>query len=307
MKIIFMGSPNFAIPSLQKLLTTKHHIAAVYSKPPAKSGRGLKEQPSVVASLAMQNQLTVITPTTLNDDQIFAEFKDFAPDIAIVVAYGKIIPEKYLSIPKYGFINIHPSDLPRWRGAAPIERTIMAGDKTTAICIMKLVKELDAGDIIMKEKINLHDKITTKELHDQAAEIGSDLLIRTLDSLSAEGEIKSHPQSTNGLTYAEKIISSERKINFSDNVQDVYNLIRTFSPHPGAYFTHNNQHIKIITAEYTEEKHGFKCGQIIDNQLTIACKDGFIKPSLLQRAGKKMIYTDAFLRGYEIKANCLLL
>ena len=110
-----------------------------------------------------------------------------------------------------------------------------------------------------------------------------------------------------GLTYAEKILSSERKINFSANAQDVYNLIRTFSPQPGAYFTHNNEYIKIITAEYTEEKHGFKCGQVTDNQLTIACKDGFIKPSLLQRAGKKMIYTDAFLRGYEIKANCFLL
>ena len=307
MRIIFLGSPVFAIPSLQKLLTTKHQIAAVYTKPPAKFGRGLKERPSVVASLAKQNQLHVVTPITLNDEQIFTEFKDLNPDIAIVVAYGKIIPEKYLSVPKFGFINIHPSDLPRWRGAAPMERTIMAGDGTTAVCIMKLVKELDAGDIILRQQLNVDSKMSIKDLYEQAADIGANLLIKVLDLINTAGAIKSRPQNVNGITYAEKIRSSERKINFSVDVLDVYNLVRAFSPYPGAYFTHNNEHIKIITANYDRKKHNFKPGQVIDNQLNIACKDGFIKPTLLQRAGKKMIYTEAFLRGYKIKANDFVL
>ena len=302
MKIIFMGSPNFALPSLQKLLKTEHDIVGVYSKPSSKSGRGLRTRPSIITSLAIQNKLPIFTPATLNDDKVFEGFKNMDPDIAIVVAYGKIIPEKYLTIPKFGFINIHPSDLPRWRGAAPIERTIMAGDQSSAVCIIKLIKELDAGDILAKEKIHLHKKMTAKTLHDQAAEIGSSLLIKTLDSL-AEGNIKSYPQSSDNIIYAAKIIAAERRINFSAKVQDIYNLIRTFSSYAGAYFIHDNEHIKIIAADYAIEEHGFKYGQVSDNKLTIACKDGFIKPSLLQRAGKKMIYTDAFLRGYEIKKN----
>lgn len=305
MKIIFMGSPNFAVPSLRKILATKNEVVAVYSQPGRRLGRGLQKESSTVSSYATQHGLYVLTPVSM--DETYEEFCALFPDIVIVVAYGQLVPERFLTVPKYGFINVHPSSLPRWRGASPIERAIMAGDKETAVCIMKLVKELDAGDIILQQKIFLDSKTTAKELHDRASVIGADLLMQTLDLLEKSRQFISFPQSNVGITYAQKILPTERRINFSKNVRNIYNLVRSFSPSPGAYFFHKEERIKIITANFYEKKHESHFGQVIDHELTIACNGGFLKPLLLQRAGRKMLYTDAFLRGYPIPAFSQLL
>ncbi len=304
-KIVFMGSPEFAVPTLSSLTNTNHEIVAVYTKPPTCSGRGLKENKSVIHLLAEKLSLKIYTPEKLRVSENIEIFTSLEADIAIVAAYGLIIPKEFLQIPKYGFINIHPSDLPRWRGAAPIQRTIIAGDEKTAVCIMKMDEGLDTGDIILREEIQLDDKITAKELHDKCADIGSNIVIETLN-LFERNQILLTKQSQVGITYAEKISSNEGAIDFNLSAKKVNCKIRALSPGPGAYFTYNGEIVKIITAEFENLKHGFKPGLVIDNKLSIACKEGIIKPTLLQRQGKKMIYIDAFLRGFKMPAGITL-
>ena len=300
-----MGSPEFAAPTLLALSNTKHEIVAVYTKPPAWSGRGLKKNKSVIHLLAEKFSLTVFTPQKLRNSENVKIFMSLKPDITIVAAYGLIIPKEFLEVPKHGFINVHPSDLPRWRGAAPIQHTIMAGDAKTAICIMQMDEGLDTGDIILRKEIQLDDEITAKELHDKCADQGGKMIIETLD-LFEENKISFKKQPQIGITYAEKISSNERVIDFNLSAKKVNWKIRALSPKPGAYFTYNDEIIKIITAEVKDLKHDFKPGLVINDKLNIACKDGVIKPTLLQRQGKKMIYIDAFLRGLNIPTGTVL-
>ena len=300
-----MGSPAFAIPTLSALVNTHHEIVAVYTKAPTYSGRGLKENKSVVHLLAEKFSLTILTPQKLRNSKNIEAFMSLKPDIAIVAAYGLIIPKEFLKIPKYGFINVHPSDLPRWRGAAPIQHTIMAGDTKTAVCIMQMDEGLDTGDVILQKEVQLDDKITAKELHDKCAGLGGNMIIETLN-LFEKGKPLFIKQPQVGITYAEKITSDDRKIDFGLSARKVNCKIRALSPKPGAYFMYNGEMIKIITAEVESLKHGFKSGLVIDNKLSIACKKGVIKPTLLQREGKKMIYTDAFLRGFNIPVGKVL-
>ncbi|WPX97223.1 Methionyl-tRNA formyltransferase [Candidatus Bandiella woodruffii] len=297
-----MGSPEFAAPTLLALVSTQHQVIAVYTKPPSYSGRGLQENKSVIHNLAEKFDISVMTPKRLRDSENIEVFRSFAPDIVVVAAYGLIIPKEFLQIPKYGFINVHPSDLPRWRGAAPIQRTIMAGDTKTAICIMQMDEGVDTGDIILRKEILLDDQITAKELHDMCAETGGKMVLETL-SLIEQKKVLHKKQSDIGVTYAEKIQSNEEKIDFNLGAIEINCKIRTLSPRPGAYFFYNNEIIKIIKAQVVDLKHDFEPGMVIDDNLSIACKEGVIKPILLQRQGKKMIYTDAFLRGFNIPAG----
>ena len=300
-----MGSPEFAVPTLLALSNTKHEIVAVYTKPPACSGRGLKKNKSVIHLLAEELSLAVFTPQKLRNPENIKIFMSLKPDIAIVAAYGLIIPKEFLNIPKHGFINVHPSDLPRWRGAAPIQHTIMAGDVKTAVCIMQMDEGLDTGCVILRKEIQLDDKITAKELHDKCADQGGNMVIKTL-GLFERNKVLLEKQSQIGITYAEKISSDDRKIDFALSAREVNCKIRALSPKPGAYFMYNDEIIKIITAEVEGLKHDFKSGLVVNDKLNIACKEGVIKPTLLQRQGKKMMYTDAFLRGFYIPAGTVL-
>ncbi|MFQ3306907.1 MAG: methionyl-tRNA formyltransferase [Candidatus Midichloriaceae bacterium] len=305
MKILFMGSPEFAIPTLEAIASSNNELIAVYTKPPKSAGRGLKETKSAVHLLADQLNVNIFTPQKLKPEEEINNFKSLKPDIVIVAAYGLIIPKEYLDIPTFGFINVHPSTLPRWRGAAPIQRTIMAGDDKTSICIMKMDAGLDTGDIILKHDMELDDQITGKELHDKCAKIGGDLILKTID-LFSQNKINLIKQSDQGITYAEKIMPFERVLDFNLSAEELNNKIRALSPKPGSYFIYKKEIVKIITAEVQNLKHEFTPGLVIDETLSIACKSGILKPVLLQRQGKKMLYTDAFLRGFPIKEGDIL-
>ena len=294
-----MGSPAFSAPTLSRLINSDYEIVAVYTKPPTNSGRGLRQNKSAIHSLAEKFSLNVLTPKKLKTPESIEQFKSLNPDIVIVAAYGLLIPKEFLELPKHGFINIHPSDLPRWRGAAPIHRTIMAGDEKTAICIMKMDEGLDTGDIILRKEILLDNEITSKELHDKCSELGGEMILDALN-LFEKGQVSFVKQSGEGVTYADKIISEEELLNFSLSAFDVNNKIRALSPKPGAYFIYKNEVIKIVSAVVEKSNKNYQAGIVIDNKLGIACKDSIIRPILLQRNGKKMIYTDAFLRGYDI-------
>ncbi len=299
MKIIFMGTPDFAVPTLQSLINSKHEIVGVYTKPPKPAGRGYQEVKSKIHEIAEQNNLPLFTPTTFKEPRNVEQFHSLQADIAVVVAYGLILRKDILEAPKFGCINVHPSKLPRWRGAAPIQHTILAGDKGTAVCVMQMDEGMDTGDIILQEDLIISQEMTAKELHDKTSEIGARLVLQTLEQIE-RGETKRTKQSEEGLIYATKITRDLEAINWYKSAEEIYNQIRTFSPRPGAYFKYNGEIIKIISAKFSNVNSQHNAGLVIDDNLSIACGAGILTPTLLQREGKKMIYADAFLRGFPI-------
>lgn len=299
MKIVFMGTPEFAAPALLSLISSHHEVIAVYSKPPKPSGRGQGLSKSHIHNIAEKNGLTVFTPHSLKPSEEVQNLLDLNPDIIVVAAYGLILRSEVLSIPKHGCINIHPSNLPRWRGAAPIQRTILSGDKESAMCIMRMDEGLDTGDVIIRKKVTITDDMTATALHDYMADLGANMLIEAISQIEA-GTTSYKAQSEEGATYADKLSTSDMKINFNQTSYMVNCQIRAFSTKPAAYFTYMGEDIKVIAAEYTTEKHDFPVGTVVDSNLNIACLDGFIRPTLLQRPSRKMIYTEAFLRGFPI-------
>jgi len=305
MKIVFMGTPHFAIPALEKLIDSDHTIVGVFTKPAKPAGRGYKEILTPVHDVTIKHSLPVYTPSTFKDPNNVKQLRDLQPDVIVVTAYGLILRKEVLEIPKYGCINIHPSKLPRWRGAAPIQHTILSGDKETAVCIMQMDEGMDTGNILAQRDFEVPSKMTAKELHDLSANIGSEMLIETIETLE-KGSAKPQKQSLDGITYANKINRDSEVINWYKTSFEIFNQIRTFSPKPGAFFSHNGENIKIITAEHEDLDHSFCAGEVVDDTLSIACAKGIIKPTLLQREGKKMIYTDAFLRGFPISKGTKL-
>jgi methionyl-tRNA formyltransferase len=305
MKIIFMGTPDFALPALKKLAASHHEIIAVYTRPPKPAGRGYEVSKSKVHLLAEELAIPVFTPATLKDPKEQETFSALQADIAVVAAYGLLLPSAILQAPKYGCVNIHPSDLPRWRGAAPIQHTILSGDKTTAVCIMQLDEGMDTGDIILKQHLELTSQITAHELHDLSASIGGELLIKALELIDS-GKAVATKQSTQGITHAGKLTKTDERIHWDKSAFAIYCQIKTFAPRPGAYFKYKNEIIKIIAAEYDDSEHALKPGTVVDDKLTIACQKGYLYPKLLQREGKKMIYLDAFLRGFAIPKDIVL-
>ena len=300
-----MGTPDFALPALKKLSESPHEIIAVYTRPPKPAGRGYEVTKSKVHLLAEELNLPVFTPLTLKDKTEQDKVNALKADIAVVAAYGLLLPPAILTAPKLGCINIHPSDLPRWRGAAPIQHTILSGDPTTAICIMQLDEGMDTGDIILKQRIAITPQITAQELHDMSANIGADLLIKAIELIDS-GKTTPEKQASIGITHANKLTKADERIHWEQSAFVIYCQIKTFAPRPGAYFTFKNEIIKIIEAEYDDNEHDMKPGTVVDDKLTIACQKGFLYPKLLQREGKKMIYTDAFLRGFAIPKSEIL-
>lgn len=296
MKIIFMGTPEFAVPAL-RALAKEHQVVAVYTQAPKPANRGHKETLSPVHLVANQLGIPVYTPKSLRKEVPQAEFQAIDADVAIVVAYGLILPTEILEHKRYGCINIHPSLLPFYRGAAPMQRTILAGERETAMCIMKMDEGIDTGDILMMEKVILDDQITYLELSDKMAHLGADLLLKTLQDID---NIKPIVQAKNG-SYAVKISKEEALINWNESYQAILSKIRAFEGWPGTYFTLKDEQIKLLKAKGYQQQHELAVGTILHEKksLKIACKDGFIEPLVLQRQSKKPMGIIEFLNGFS--------
>ncbi len=302
MRVVFMGTPDFAVAALERL-RPHHDIVAVYAQPPRPAGRGQQDRPSAVQIFAEKHGLMVRSPKSLKSADVQAEFAGLKADVAVVAAYGLILPQAVLDMPRFGCINIHASLLPRWRGAAPIQRAIMAGDTVTGVTIMQMDAGLDTGAMLMKGKTPITDTATAGELHDALAVIGGDLIVETLSAL-AQGTLKSAPQPTTGVLMAAKIDKSEAHIDFNRPAGDVVRHIHGLAPFPGAWFTHGSERLKVLKAE-SGDGHGAP-GQVIDDRLTVACASGAIRLSTVQRAGKGPMTADVFLRGYALLKGTLL-
>ena len=301
-KIIFMGSPKIASDYLEALIKSNFIISAVFSQPPKKKSRGMKIIESEVHQLANKNNIEVFCPNTFDKNTIEI-VKKLNPDLIIVMAYGKILPKDILDLPPFGCINIHVSLLPRWRGAAPIEHSLMSGDKETGISIIQLIEKLDAGPIIKQKKVDIEDDCNKNELSQKLTEVGIKLLVETIP-LIFDKKITYSDQDDNDATYANKISSLNRKINFNKSVNEVLNLIRAHSPKPGAWFTIQNERIKIIKARKSNSNGN--ASTILNKTFDIGCSDGSIEPLILQREGKNAISKDDFLRGYSFKINDII-
>jgi len=302
-----MGTPDFAVPALEALVAAGHDIAAVYSQPPRKAGRGHKRVPSPVQARAEVLGLPVRTPTTLRTAEAHADFAALDLDCAVVVAYGLILPKPILEAPRLGCVNIHASLLPRWRGAAPIQRAIEAGDAETGVTIMRMEEGLDTGPMLLSEAVPITETATGETLHDTLAALGARLILSALDGLAA-GTIEATPQPAAGVTYARKLDKAESDIDWTRPATEIARKIRAFHPWPGTRFQVGDDTVKLIaaTAVLDAIPPGVRPGTVLDDRLTIACGSGALRPTLLQRPGKGPQPTDAFLRGYPIDPETLL-
>ncbi len=303
MRLGFMGSPDFVLDTFKILLNSSHDVVCVYTKPPKPSGRGKHLMKTAVHEFAESKEIEVRAVKTLRDEAEQKYLRDLNLDLLIVAAYGVIIPQEVLDIPRLGCINIHPSILPRWRGAAPIHWTILAGDKKAGVCIMKLVQALDAGDVYKCVEIDIEDEETESLTH-KLFELGSESLIQVIDDLEKGIDIAT-PQSIDGLTYASKL--DKQVIDWSDDVVTIERKIRALSAQPGIFFYLNGERIRIYRANYVECMHEYEMGEVINNEFHVSCAGGIIKPLLLQRPGKKPIDIESFLRGLRVQITGLKL
>lgn len=307
LKIIFMGTPDFSVPALSALIKAGHEIVAIYSQPPRKSGRGMSERLSPVHEYAQKHGLNVLTPESFKEAETRETFADHGADVAIVVAYGLILPPEVLQAPRYGCLNIHASLLPRWRGAAPIQRAIMSGDSQTGITIMQMDEGLDTGDMVMEQKIAITLETTAGGLHDELSNIGGNLIVKTLDSLAQDGLIKA-PQADEGITYAQKITKSEGRINWSLSAAEIDRHIRGLTPWPGAWFEveKSGKQFRIKVKKAHVAKGEGVAGEILDNNFLIACGDGALRIEQVQREGKSPANVEDFLRGFILSPGTVL-
>lgn len=301
MRLAFMGTPEFAVPALDALVAAGHDVVAVYSQPPRPANRGKKLTPSAVQQRAAELGLHVRTPLSLRQEDAAAEFAAFDLDVAIVAAYGLILPKSILEEPKHGCLNIHGSLLPRWRGAAPVQRAILAGDTTTGVMVMQMEAGLDTGPVRATTEIEIGHK-TTGILTSELAELGAELMVRVLADIDAFPAVT---QSEDGVTYAAKIDKAETKLDFSMSAEVVERQIRAFNPAPGAWFEFEGERYRVLAADIVAGTD--EAGTIADDHLTIACGVGAVRPTLIQRAGKPAMPTADLLRGKALPAGTILL
>ena len=301
MRIIFMGTPEFAVPTLDALVRAGHDVAAVYTQPPRPANRGKKLTRSPVHARAEELGLTVRTPAGLKTTEAQQEFTDLNADIAVVAAYGLILPQAILDAPKYGCLNVHGSLLPRWRGAAPVQRAILAGDEQTGVMIMQMEAGLDTGPVRATARTPILRK-TLGELTAELAQLGADLMVKVLADIDQHPAI---PQPEDGITYASKIDKAESKLDFAQDAVQLERQIRAFNPHPGAWFEYDGERYKILQADIVDLVG--EIGVVADNQLTICCGKGAIRPTLIQRSGKPAMATADLLRGKPIPMETRLL
>ena len=293
MRIIFMGSPEFSVPILSSIISAGHDVVAVYCQPPRPAGRGKKERLTPVHSRALELGLDVRHPVNFKSKEAVSDFAALKADIAVVVAYGLILPQEILDSVDKGCLNIHASLLPRWRGAAPIHRAIISGDASTGICIMQMDAGLDTGDVLYHKETEILPSDTTAVLHDRLAHIGSQCIV---DVLKKYAFLEAVPQSDIGIIYASKIDKNESKIDWNKSAIEIDRQIRGLSPFPGAWFDDGEQRVKVLMSEVVEGS-GFP-GEILDHAI-IACQSGAVKLTRLQRAGKGAMDIKDFLLGYS--------
>ena len=299
-----MGTPDFAVPSL-KLVASNFNVISVFSQPARPKGRGMISKTSSVEIAARELNLNVVTPITLKNEDIFSEFNLLKPDIVVVVAYGLLLPEKYLKVPKYGCINGHASLLPRWRGAAPIQRAIEAGDNKTGTCIMLMEKGMDTGPIISSEIIDIRKHDTSKIIHDKLSECTAKLLVQAIKNYE-KGIVSPINQKLDGIKYANKIHKNEAEIDWELTSIEIFNKVRAFDPFPGTYTKYSNKIIKVIKTNLSDIVHNSEPGTIIntDQKIIIACGNkSALEIKLLQKPGKKMISANDFLNGTKINVG----
>ena len=297
MRLVFMGTPDFALETLQALIGAGHEIACVYSQPPRPAGRGLAERPSPVHAFAAAQGIEVRTPMSLKVEEEQARFAALNADAAVVVAYGLLLPKPVLDAPRLGCFNVHASLLPRWRGAAPIQRAIMSGDTESGVTIMRMAEGLDTGAMCKVGKLAITPMTTAQSLHDELAAIGARLMVEVL----AQDQITCRDQPAAGVTYAKKIEKAEARIDFTKSAIEVRNHIHGLSPFPGAWFPVKAARIKALLCEAVDG-HGTP-GTFIDDHLTIACGSGAIRLLKLQREGKGAMAATEFLRGFPIASG----
>ena len=300
MRLIFMGTPDFAVPSLVELAARGHEIAAVYTRAPKPAGRGMDLQRTPVEQEARRLALAVHTPRSLKDEEAQAAFRTHKVDAAVVVAYGLILPKSVLEAPRLGCFNIHASLLPRWRGAAPINRAIMAGDAESGVTIMKMNEGLDTGAMGMAERVPIGVDMTAGDLHDALSRLGADLMLRTL-AAAERGSLTLTPQPDNGVSYAEKISKNETRIDWSKPWKQVHDHIRGLSPFPGTWFEIDGLRVKALRS--TKGDGSGAAGTVLDDKLTIACGAGAVRLTQVQRAGRQPMSADEFLRGTPVKSG----
>ena len=298
-KIIFMGTPDIAAQHLQYLLDNSINIVGVFTQPPRKKNRGMNIEESPVHQIAKKNNLETFYPSSI-DGTAIEQINSLDPDIIIVVAYGIILPSQLLDIPKFGCINIHVSLLPRWRGAAPIEHAMLAGDVKTGISVIKISPKLDAGDILHQESLNISADMYSDELTVALTYLGKQTMLRVLPKIF-ENKTLSKKQDLNKVTYAKKFTSVDRKINFNNSTNEVYNHIRAHGPKPGSWFVYRGERIKILRAVKKKDKG--RQSTILNNKFMLACSDGSILPTLIQREGKKAVEVKDFIQGFAFTVN----
>ena len=298
MRIIFMGSPEFAVPSLDALVEAGNEVVAVYAQPPRPAGRGKADRKTAVHERADELGIEVRTPRTLRESEEQARFAALEADMAVVAAYGLILPKPILDAPTRGIVNVHASLLPRWRGAAPIQRAILAGDEVSGVTIMQVDEGLDTGPMLLKRELDIRGK-NAGQVTEELAKLGADALVEWLSHPAAP-----EPQPEDGATYASKIDKAEARIDWRRGAEDIERQVRAFNPVPGAWFEANGERVKLL--ESSVDQASGKPGEVLDGALTIACRSGSIRPALVQRAGRAAMAPTELLRGFAIPVGTIL-
>jgi methionyl-tRNA formyltransferase len=308
LRLVFMGTPDFAVPTLAALVAHNHEVVAVYTRAPQPAGRGMELRPSPVEREARRLDIAVLTPKTLRTPDAQAAFRAHGADAAVVVAYGLILPKPALDAPRLGCFNLHASALPRWRGAAPINRAIMAGDTKTAATVMQMAEGLDTGPVALTAPVAIGTDMTAGELHDQLAQTGANLMVKALEALAC-GALSPIPQADAGVTYAAKIDNAETRIDWTQPCSAVHNHVRGLSPFPGAWceWPGSGAPVRVKILRTTKGAgSGAQPGMALDGRLTIACGDGAVRILELQRAGRQPMRAEDFLRGTALPAGTRL-
>src|SRR5215211_2478454 len=307
LRVVFMGTPDFAVPTLSEIVGQGHEVVAVYTRPPAAAGRGMELKPSPVHTMADRFGLPVLTPRTLRSDEAAERFRSHEADLAVVVAYGMILPKAILEAPELGCLNLHASLLPRWRGAAPIQRAIMAGDAETGVAVMKMEEGLDTGPVAMIERVPMGPEMTAGELHDALARLGADLMAQALAAL-ARGALTFTPQGEDGVTYARKITNEEARIDWAKPARAVHDHIRGLAPFPGAFFMadlgRGGERVKVLRAAPADGSG--EPGLLLDAAGTVACGERAVRLREVQRAGRGVTAAEDFLRGARLQPGIRL-
>ena len=307
LRVVFMGTPDFAVPTLAEIVGAGHEVVACYTRAPAAAGRGLDVKPSPVQRLAERFGVPVLTPRTLRSDEAQPTFRDHGADVAVVVAYGMILPRPILDAPALGCLNLHASLLPRWRGAAPIHRAVMAGDAETGVSVMRIEEGLDTGPVAMVERVPIGPDATTGELHDRLMTLGADLMVRALAAL-ARGRLAFTPQPEEGVTYAHKITNEEARVDWGRPARAVHDQVRGLSPFPGAFATvdlgRGPERLKILRTALAAGEGS--PGTVLDGEGAIACGKGAVRLIQVQRGGKPAMSAAEFWRGVRLPPGASL-